>query len=272
MCYSMQPNTGGYIGNAIIIVTQRFGNEVRHGALKDVENLQKFSRMLSLKPRVFFDLKASEINNVMDVITKPPLKRPPCLSDYIWESRIMPDHKTILVAVVSHGRADSFLTADRKLYSIRNLYSFLNEHDCSLMRGKPKIIFSNKCGTKGGDAYGSPVYHSDVMRIDENIFNGSSTSSNFLHISSCSMSTLSLSSTDTESSILSALPKEYEKYGRGKEFRKFFQIFRSRVINGVNMKVQYIPGYATATQCITTELDSLLRDIYFPQTGLMAGC
>ena len=37
------------------------------------------------------------------------------------------------------------------------------------------------------------------------------------------------------------------------------------------MKVQYIPGYATATQCITTELDSLLRDIYFPQTGLMAG-
>ena len=267
MCYTMQPNRDGYIGNAIIIATKTFGNEVRHGTLKDVENLMKFSRMLSLKPRVFVDLKADEIHNMMDVITRPPHERPSDLS----ESRIMPEHSAILVIVVSHGKADSFLTTDGKLFPVRKLYSFLNEDNCLLMRGKPKIILMNKCGTKGGDVYGTPVFDSDVMSGGENIFNGASTFSNFLYISSCSIDTLSHSSTETGSFVISALLKEYEKYGRGKEFRKFIQILRLQMIKEVNIKVQDSPGYANATQCITTELDSLLWDICFPQTVLMAG-
>ena len=271
MCYSMQPNKDGYIGNCIIIVPQRFGNEVRHGAKKDIESLQKLSRMLSLQPRVFSDLKASDIHSMMGIITKPPDKRPPCLSEDIWKSRIMPDHKVILVVIVSHGKTDSFLTADLKLFPVRKLYSFLNEDNCSLMRGKPKIIFFGKCGTKGGDVYETPLLDSDVMNGVENIFNSSSTFSNFLHIYSCSMGTLSLSGTDTESFIISALTKEYEKYGEGKEFRKFIQIFRSQMIEEVNIKVQDSFRYANTTHCITTERDSLLGDIYFPQTGLMAG-
>ena len=268
--YPMEPNREGICGNLLIFVYQSFTEKfrTRPGTSHEIHNLERFAGLLSLKPHVFLDLTKRELQKTLDHIANPPKDRPNSISDEIWNARIKPDHRMIFVAVISHGDAGSFLTTDGKLFRDTDIDWYLNEDRCHLMRGKPKIIFLDKCRTKGEDSRESLAFDSDAMRGDENIFNGSSTSSNLLYIYSCSMGTPSLS-TDTGSLIISALPKGYENYGRGKEFRKFLQIFRSKMIKEVNMKIQDIPEYANTTQCITTERDSLLGDIYFPQTVLM---
>ena len=269
--YPMELNSEGFVGNFLIFVNRRFtGREslTRHGALNEVRNLKKFAGMLSLKPHVFLDLSKRELQKTLAYIANPPKDRPNHVSEEIWNARIKPDHKTIFVAIVSHGNTDSFLTSDLENFRDTDIDSYLDEDICPLMKGKPKIIFLNKCRIKGEITHGTTVFNSDAMRGDENIFNGSS-SSNFLHLYSCSRGTPSFRGTETGSFIISALPKEYEKYGRGKEFRKFIQIFRLRMIKEVNIKIQEDPGCANTTQCITTERDSLLGDIYFPQAVLM---
>ena len=267
----MEPNREGICGNFLIFDYRSFTkneSQTRPGTSHEIQNLERFAGLLSLKPHVFLDLTKRELQKTLAYIANPPKYRPNFISVDIWNARIKPDHKMIFVAVISHGNADSFLTTDGELFRDTDFDSYLNEDRCHLMRGKPKIIFLNKCRTKG-DSHESLTFDFDAMEGDENSFNDSSTSSNSLYIYSCSMGTPSLSSTDTGSLIISALPKEYEKYGRGKEFRKFWQIFRLQMIKEVNMKIQDIPKFATMTQCITTERDSLLGDIYFPQTGLM---
>ena len=269
--YPMELNSEGFVGNFLIFVNRRFtGREslTRHGALNEVRNLKKFAGMLSLKPHVFLDLSKRELQKTLAYIANPPKDRPNHVSEEIWNARIKPDHKTIFVAIVSHGIIDSFLTSDLENFRDTDIDSYLDEDICPLMKGKPKIIFLNKCRIKGEITHGPTLFNSDAMRGDENIFNGSS-SSNFLHLYSCSSGTPSFRGTETGSFIISALPKEYEKYGRGKEFRKFIQIFRLRMIKEVNIKIQEDPGCANTTQCITTERDSLLGDIHFPQAVLM---
>ena len=268
--YVMHLNSEGYCGNMLIFVFRDFNESkslTRRGAFIEIQNLKKFARLLSLKPRVFFNLSKREMQKTLAYIANPPKDRPAYVSEEIWNARIKPDHSTIFVAVVSHGNADSFLTTDGELFRDTDIDSYLDEDHCLLMKGKPKTIFLNKCRTKGVDGHETPVFDSDTMRGDEIIINGYS-ALNFLHIYSCSMGTPSLSSIDTGSLIISALSKEYEKYGEGKEFRKFIQIFRSQMIEEVNTKVQD-SRYANTTQCITTERDSLLKDIYFPQTVSM---
>ena len=268
--YFMHLNSEGYCGNMLIFVFGDFTERksltmpTRRGAFIEIQNLKKFAQLLSLKPRVFFNLSKQEMKDTLTCIANPPKDRPANVYEEIWNARIKPDHSTIFVAVVSHGNSDSFLTADGKLFRDTDIDSYLNEDNCLLMKGKPKTIFLNKCRIKGEVGHETRKSDSDTMRGDEIIVNGFS-ALNFLHIYSCSMGTPSLSNTETGSLVISALSKEYEKYGKGKEFRKFIQIFRSQMIEEVNTKVQNSP-YANTTQCITTERDSLLKDIYFPQT------
>ncbi|KAI6661264.1 hypothetical protein LOD99_10085 [Oopsacas minuta] len=278
--YDMLPNKEGYCGNAIIFVMHETSEGKPDGALIERENIEKFASMLSLKPFVFMNAKMKEIEKGLACITNPPAIRPSNVSEDIWKARILPEHKVIMVVVSSHGNMNSFLTADGKPFLDRTIDTYLNETYCPLMIGKPKIILFNKCRTEGGAVYESispqsnspsPVFDSIIMREHENNFNGSSTFSDFLHIYTCSMCTSSLRCRITGSLVLSALPGEYEKYGRNKEFRKFLQIFRTQMIIEVNKKVQNEPNFANVTQCITAEHDSLLGDVYFPQAGLMAG-
>ncbi|KAI6653571.1 Caspase-2 isoform X1 [Oopsacas minuta] len=279
--YPMQLNSEGYCGNAIIFVMYEFTEtKRREGALLECRNLEEFTRKLFLKPCVFMNATEGEIQMALNFIANPPEIRPSFIPENIWQARILPNHKAILVAIVSHGNTNSFLTADEKLFPDNKIDLYLNETYCPLMRGKPKIIFFNKCRTEAEDVYEtistqpnttSPVFDSNGMREHENNFNDSSTFNDFIHIYSCSMGTSSLRSKITGSLILSALPDEYELYGRDKEFRKFLQIFRTRMIIKVNKKVQNEPKFANVTQCITTEHDSLLGDIYFPQAGPMTG-
>ena len=269
--YSMQPNKEGYIGNAIVFV-----NTQLIGSCHDQNNLRAFTKLLGFECHVFPDLTQRQYHDTLYYITNPPSEKAPGISEEVWRARILPEHEAIFIAVVSHGNKDCFLTADGKLFPDSHITLYLNENKCTLMRGKPKVIFFNKCRTDGTGGNGgvSTVQQQQTARVlsvggemDYETYLGgdSSTHSNFLHINSCSKGTYSLRRIDIGSFVISRLPGEFEKYGIGKEFRKFIQLFRSRMISEINMMVKNSPGFAGVTQCVTTECDTLLRDVYFPQ-------
>ena len=268
--YSMRPSKEGYIGNAIIFLNTKLS-----GTVHDENNLVETAKMLGFQHHVFRDLSMRQYHDALYFISNPPLEKTPSIPEDVWHARILPEHEAILVVVVSHGNKDCFLTADGRLFPDKHIDLYLNENKCTLMRGKPKIIFFNKCRTEGGGE-GVPTVpqHTDrilslngSMEYDTYFGSDSSTYSNFLHIYSSSKGTISLRHIDTGSFVISRLPDEYKKYGTSKEFRKFIQIFRARMISEINMKVKSSPGYLEVTQCVTTECDTLLRDIYFPHVS-----
>ena len=260
--YPMRPNKEGYIGNAII-----FLNTKLIGSCHDQNNLVRTAKLFGFEHHVFRDLSHRQYHDTLYHITNPPSEKTPPISEEVWRARILPEHEAILVVVVSHGNRDCFLTGDGKLFPDKHIDHYLNENECTLMRGKPKIIFFNKCRTEGtvGNGGLSTVSLGGVMEYDMYLSSDSSTHSNFLHIYTCWKGTYSLRRIDIGSFVISRLPEEFEKYGIGKEFRKFIQIFRSRMISEINMGINHSPGYAEATQCVATECDTLLRDIYFPR-------
>ena len=255
--YPIRPSKEGYIGNAII-----FLNTKLNVSCHDQNNLVKTAKLLGFEHHVIRDLSQRQYHNTLYHITNPPSEKTSHIPEEVWRARILPEHEAILVIVVSHGNRDCFLTGDGKLFPDKHIDHYSNENECTLMRGKPKVIFFNKCRTEGtGGNEGLPsVSLGGVMEYDTYFSSDSPTNSNFLHI----YSTYSLRRIDIGSFVISRLPEEFEKYGIGKEFRKFFQIFRSRMISEINMRIKHNPGYAEVTQCLTTECDTLLRDIYFP--------
>ena len=273
MVYPMHVNKEGYIGNAIIFVMHKFREkDPRQGAFCERDNLIKIAEMWRFKPCVFLDATANEIEETLGFIANPPEERPPQTSEETWLARILPEHQAILVAVVSHGNADYFLTADEVLFPDQDIEFYLNESCCLLLRGKPKIILFNKCRI---EEIPEPPLPRRSLDSEENLkydtyFDNCSTNSNFLKINSCFRGTFSFRDTTNGSLVLSALPNEYEKYGGGMELRKFLQIFSSHMIKEINAKVKNLPGLATRTQCMTVE-DSLLGDIFLPR-GPGPGC
>ena len=280
--YPMQLNKEGFIGNAIIFVMHKFKDKdkaPREGALRERKNLIKIAELWCFKPCVFMDATGEEIDETLDFITKPPKERPRQISEEIWEARIQAEHQSILVAVVSHGNADCFLTADEISFPDRDIELYLNESRCRLLSGKPKLILFNKC--RIFDVSEPPpdaepptrisLGSDETLKYDTYLSSNSSTYSNFLKIFSCSRGTYSLRNTHIGSFVLSALPDAYEKYGNGMELRKFFQIFRSHMLKEVHEKVKSRPDLATATQCITVE-ESLLSDVFLPRAAGPRSC
>ena len=268
VAYPMFVNREGYVGNAIIFVMHKFREmSPREGAFCELDNLKKIAGLWSFKPCLFLDATENEITDTLKFITNPPEERPSEISENVWQARILDAHNAILVAVVSHGNVDCFLTADEKYFPDKQIYFYLNENNCRIMRGKPKIILFNKCRIEDPCVASSDLQDSgEHERYDVYFGDRSSTNSNFLKIYSCARGTYSLRDTGSGSFFLSALPREYEAYGGGKELRKFLQIFRSRILKETNEKLENkTPAFSRYAQCPTLE-DSLLAEIFFPQS------
>ena len=277
--YPLHLSDEGYCGVAVIFVMgqDKSGRNTRKGAPRERDNLVAFAEKLSLKPCLIMDATEQEINDTLNCIANPPKIKPPDIADDIWDSRLLPTHGAIFVAVSSHGNSSSFLTADGIEFSEKCIINYFNEDNCPLLRGKPKFLFFNSCRiVENVDEKCSSVSkqmaefsRNEILReIEPDGAGGissriSSTNSNFYIIHSCAKGTLSFRSSDTGSVLISALPEAYEMYGRGRNIYDFFIRLRGQMLRETNQKVRYTEGLENATQCIETN-ETLTRKLIFP--------
>ena len=187
-------------------------------------------------------------------------------------------HQVLVIAISSHGEAESIYTSDFKLFRFSDIKEYFTSENCPLLTSRPKMLLINCCRMRkrGEDKYDKafPIesqelivadgIHSPPITETETYEHQlvASNYSDFITVCLCARGVVSLRGTSSGSLAIKELYHSFNYYGHDSDFQSFMTRFTGNLKKIVynRMKNHGI----TATQCpeVITTLD---RPLIFPK-------
>ena len=249
----------GSSGIAVIFGYKYFPDKKmeRKGAELEMQNLERFYKLLNLRVHKIMDKTLEETKLALDIITRPDAFQEKDIPKAFWNARLRPEDSILFLAFTSHGNTESIQTSDGKKLNDEDVHKILQTRS---MANKVKLILFNKCR----DLLDNKARHEQAFPISQIETDGIYSNTNMLSIYTSPDGMKSLRSVDSGSLILEHLPSEYEKYGRGLDILNFFKEFNNNVEKVIFGMMRENPGFPpNTTQIVSLENNTLRCKLYF---------